>query len=246
MTPWRARRPDFSGLLVMVNDLTVLERPRRESSPVRPFGAGFALEAMGATVLRGWRTVVRDVSLAVSPGEIVALRGSNGAGKTTLLQCLAGALCLTRGQILWFGDPAARSPAKRKQVGFLAHESGLYASLTVRENLLFAGRMFEVPDLAKRVDRLIAEVGLERGQDQLVAKISRGQRQKLAIARAVIHEPSILLLDEPFTSLDADGCRWLKSLLAEMRQKGCAIVIASHGGDDQAFDQVIALDKGRP
>jgi heme ABC exporter ATP-binding subunit CcmA len=210
-----------------------------------PIDASFAVQGRGLTVVRGRRVVVHDVHLAVSTGEMVALRGANGAGKTTLLHCLAGALRPVEGEVLWFGEPSARSHAARRQVGFLGHESGLYLALTAAENLLFASRMYGVDRVGERVDRLLASAGLARQTHEQAGRLSRGQRQRLAIARAIIHSPSILLLDEPCTGLDAEGCRWLEGLLGQLRGNGCAIVIASHDVEDAAFDRSLVLDGGR-
>jgi heme exporter protein A len=207
--------------------------------------SAYALEASGLTVVRSRKTVLRDVNVAVSAGEMAALQGANGAGKTTLLHCLAGALQPTAGEIRWFGEPSTRSVAARRLLGFLGHESGLYLALSAWENLLFAGRMYGVDHPADRVGRLLVETGLEQHKHQPAGRLSRGQRQRLAIARAVIHDPAILLLDEPFTSLDADGCRWLGGFLSNLRTRGCAIVIASHDEAETRFDRVLILDEGR-
>ena len=222
--------------------LTILPEPRAD----KPTGTPFALEARSLTLVRGRKTTLRNVNLAVSQGETVVLRGANGAGKTTLLCCLAGALRPREGEVLWFGEPSAQIPASRRLIGFLGHESGLYLALTARENLLFAGRMSGVDRVAERADQLLAAAGLEYETGQQAGRLSRGQRQRLAIARAVIHEPRILLLDEPFTSLDSGGCRWLREFLGRLRAHGCAMVIASHEAELQVFDRSIVLGGGRP
>lgn len=214
-----------------------------ESTSEKQASLPYAVETSGLTVVRGRTVVLRDVDLTLSSGEIMALKGVNGAGKTTLLHCLVGALKPTQGRILWFGEPAVRTPNARRRVGFLGHESGLYLALTASENLLFAGRMHGVEYAAERADRLLTVTGLQQYRRRQVGQLSRGQRQRLAIARAVVHDPAILLLDEPFTSLDAAGRRWLRGFLQQRRENGCAILIASHDIDDELIDRTAVLEK---
>ncbi len=193
-----------------------------------PCQKAVALEARNLSVLRGDRVVFTGVQLALASGEIVALLGANGAGKTTLLQCLAGALRPSSGEVLWQGEESRKSTAARKLLGFVGHESGLYLALTVWENLLFAGRMWGIDAPAKRAAELLNLVGLENRAGQMTAALSRGMRQRLAIARAVMHDPAILLLDEPFTSLDVDGRAWLTAFLCDLRTRNRAILLATH------------------
>lgn len=229
----------------MISDLTMPLCDPRETDVVSEKFATFALEARGLTIVRGRKAVLRDVHMAVSPGEMVALRGINGAGKSTLLHCLAGALAPTTGEVRWFGEPSTGTAATRRLIGFLGHESGLYLALTTRENLIFAARMYGLDNPADRAERLLAATGLQRWQDQSARCLSRGLRQRLALARAVIHEPAILLLDEPFTSLDSEGCRWLSEFLEQLRGNGCAMVIATHEIDASKFDRIVVLEGGR-
>jgi heme exporter protein A len=205
------------------------------------------LEARKLTFVRSRQIVLRDVDLTVGAGELVALLGSNGAGKTTLLRCLAGALCPVAGEVLCSGVAPARSPLARRRIGFLGHESGLYFALTARENLLFAGRLYGVEDVSDRVGELLSAVGLQQQAHQRAGCLSRGMRQRLAIARAVIHDPPILLLDEPFTSLDPPGRDWLKSFLCTLRQRDRAILIVSHDAEQaQSWaDRLLCLRAGR-
>ena len=207
----------------------------------------FVLEAKGLTLVRCRNVVLRNVHMAVSSGEMVALQGANGAGKTTLLQCLAGALRPTEGEVLWFGKTqgGARETTSKSRVGFLGHESGLYLALTAWENLLFAGRMYGLERVAERTESMLTAVGLQQHRRQPAGSLSRGQRQRLAIARAVVHDPPILLLDEPFTSLDADSRAILGDFLCKLRGNGCAILIASHEVENSMFDRVMVLQGGR-
>jgi heme exporter protein A len=188
----------------------------------------YALEARNLSAVRGNRVVFQGVNLTLASGEIVALVGCNGAGKTTLLQCLAGALRPAGGEVLWHGEKDRKGPAARKLVGFVGHESSLYLALTALENLLFAARMWGIDAPEKRAAELLSMVGLEDHAAQTTARLSRGMRQRLAIARAVIHGPTIVLLDEPFTSLDVDGRTWLTAFMCDLRKRHRALILATH------------------
>lgn len=195
----------------------------------------------------GSRTILRRIDLEIAAGEAVALRGGNGAGKTTLLRCLAAITHPTRGEVCWFGQPAYGDPALRRHVGMVAHESRLYPHLTLRENLLFAGRMYGIEHPAKRADQLLADVGLAEHAQRLPMQVSRGMGQRVAVARALVHEPPILLLDEPFAGLDGEGQAWLTHTLVTMREAGCAICFATHDEAlaDQLADRTWELRCGR-
>jgi heme ABC exporter ATP-binding subunit CcmA len=204
--------------------------PFTEHAKSRQSGTA-ALEAKGLSIARGRRMVVRDANFCLAAGEIVLLLGANGAGKTTFLQCLAGLLRPASGEIFWSGEPISQSPVARRRLGFLSHESGLYLDLSVRENLLFAGRMYGVPDVARRVRELVAAVGLDSKAEQPARRLSLGMRKRLAIARAVMHEPPIVLLDEPFANLDEEYRMWLAGFLESLRGGGTAICLTSHDPD---------------
>lgn len=205
------------------------------------------VEAIDLTVVRNRVAVLCELNLSISVGEMVALRGSNGAGKSTLLKCLAGALRPNSGEVCWFGNSARCSLADRRRLGFAGHESGLYAELTARENLVFAGRMYGVARTHQRAKELLAVAGLEPFADRLVGRLSQGLRQRLAIARAVVHEPQLILLDEPFASLDARGRDWLERLFHDWRRAGRAVCFASHDSRDSQnlADRFVLLDEGR-
>ena len=144
--------------------------------------------------------------------------GANGAGKTTLLGCLASVLRPDGGAVHWFGRPAGRDAALRRWIGMVAHESGLYSHLTARENLMFAARMSGADNPRRRTDQWLELTGLALHADALPTRLSRGMRQRLAIARALIHDPPLLLLDEPFSSLDAAGSQWLADPAGRLAQ----------------------------
>lgn len=220
-------------------------QPRAQGlTPAAWAAESFALEATGLTLMRGRRVVLHSIDMALAPGEMVGLHGDNGAGKTTLLQCLAGELQPTEGAIRWFGQTPGAAEA-RAQIGFLGHESGLYLALTAQENLVFAGRMYGLDHIAERAERLLRTMGLEQRRRQQAGCLSRGLKQRLAIARAVMHEPPILLLDEPFTSLDAGGRDILRRFLQGLRDHGCAILVASHDVQSDMFDRAVVLNGGR-
>jgi heme ABC exporter ATP-binding subunit CcmA len=191
--------------------------------------------------------VLQGINLAVAPGQIVALLGHNGAGKTTLLECLAGAIRPSSGEVFWFGRRATRNVSDRRLLGFLGHENGLYPELTAQENLLFAGRMYGRDDAAGRIRGLLNRVGLSQWADRRVCHFSQGMRQRLALARAMIHDPPILLLDEPFGNLDAENRIWLETTLEEHRRRHAAVCFTSHDPQQcrRLADQLVHLQSGR-
>ena len=132
------------------------------------------------------------------------------------------------GEVRWFGRLAGRDVALRRWIGMVAHESGLYSHLTLRENLVFAARMGGIGSPRHRADRWLEMAGLAPHADVLPTRLSRGMRQRLAVARALIHDPPLLLLDEPFAGLDAAGAEWLLTLLADLRDRGHTICFVTH------------------
>jgi heme exporter protein A len=192
------------------------------------------------------RTVLKDIDFQVAEGESLAITGPNGVGKTTLLRVLSSALSPTSGQVSWFGL-APPDPSARRLVGVVAHDTCLYPRLTIRENLLFAGRMWGLDRAADRADELLDAAGLSAQTHRLSGELSRGNRQRTAIARALIHDPPILLLDEPFSGLDAKGVDWLMGLLLDLSAQGRTLCFTSH---DPAVvrrlaHQVLQLPAGR-
>jgi heme ABC exporter ATP-binding subunit CcmA len=176
----------------------------------------------------GSRVVLNDLHLEISVGKSVAIVGANGSGKTTLLRCLAGLMHIGNGEINWFGQHAAEVPALRQLLGMVAHDGYLYPHLTARENLVFAAHMFAVPNPGQRADDLIESAGLAPYADRQAKKLSRGMRQRLSIIRALVHDPKILILDEPFAALDAAGTEWLGLLLEKLRGGGCTLCFTTH------------------
>ena len=186
------------------------------------------VRAVGLSKSLGLRPVLTDVCLDVAAGDCVALTGANGTGKTTLLRCLAGETRPTSGSIEWFGQSTGAVAVPKQRIGVVAHDTRLYPDLSARENLLFAARMCRVPDAGQRVDECLQRTGLIRQAHRSPAQFSRGMQQRLALARALIHDPDLILLDEPFTGLDQAGTEWLCDLLRAQRDRGRALVLATH------------------
>ena len=186
-----------------------------------------ALEVEGVWKYYGDFPALRDVALRAEPGTTTALLGRNGAGKTTLLRILAGLSRPTRGSIKIHGQDA-RQESTRRRIGVLGHGISLYDELSAVENLTIFGRLYGLPDAGKQADVMLERVGLERVRDGLVREFSRGMRQRLAVGRAFLHDPELLLLDEPFTALDDRAIAVLQSMLKDMRTRGRTIVMSTH------------------
>jgi heme ABC exporter ATP-binding subunit CcmA len=186
-----------------------------------------AVSARGISKYFGDFAALRDVSFEAEAGSCVALLGRNGAGKTTLLRILAGLSTPSEGLVELLGKPA-RDGASRARIGIIGHGIGIYEELTAMENLRLFARLYGIDD-GKRV----ALAALERTQlahvrDSYVREFSRGMRQRLAIARAFLHQPSLLLLDEPFTSLDDRSIALLQGLLAESLGRDATVIVSTH------------------
>ncbi len=206
-----------------------------------------AIEVAGLFKTLSGRPVLRGVEMTVPAGRLAVVRGSNGAGKTTLLKCIAGLIRPERGEVLWFGRPAAADAAARRLVGMVSHETALYPQLSLRENLRFAARLGDLSEPCRQADDWLERLGLSTCANCLPLQVSRGMRQRITVARALIHAPSILLLDEPFSGLDAEGSAWLVDLLRQLRGQGRAICLVSHDPEKtwQLADMVYHLDGGR-
>jgi heme ABC exporter ATP-binding subunit CcmA len=187
------------------------------------------LEATGLRRAYGRRQVLRDIDLTVAAGEAVAVAGPNGAGKTTLLRVLAGLARPDRGEVRLEGQPLRRdSPEIRRAVGLVSHQTLLYDDLTLHENLTFAARLYGLPTPAAAARSALDEAGLGARADESPRRLSRGLAQRAAIARALLHRPRVLLLDEPFTALDAAASERLRDELRARREQGLGIVLVTH------------------
>ena len=186
-----------------------------------------ALEVEGVWKYYGDFPALRDIALRVEAGSTLALLGRNGAGKTTLLRILAGLSKPSKGSVRVQGADA-RLESTRRRIGVLGHGISLYDELSAIENLLLFGRLYGLNDPGKRAGEMLERTGLDRVRDGLVREFSRGMRQRLAIARVFMHDPDLLLLDEPFTALDDRAIAVLHSLLAEIHQKGGTVVMSTH------------------
>jgi heme ABC exporter ATP-binding subunit CcmA len=170
---------------------------------------------------------LKDVRLETAAGSCLALIGRNGAGKTTLLRIIAGFSRGQRGQIRIHGQEP-RETQTRRQLGFIGHGISVYDELSALENLSLYGRLYGLPDPHKSAMEWLERTGLERVRNGLVREFSRGMRQRLAVARAFLHEPDLLLFDEPFTALDDRAITVLQTLLAEAHAQGRTIVMSTH------------------
>lgn len=206
-----------------------------------------AVEARDLRLFLADTPVLREVSLSVAPGTSLGLVGPNGAGKSTLLRVLAGLVRPTSGEVWIGGRPFGADPAgARRSVGMVGHAPMLHPDLSARENLRFYGHLYGLDHLAERVDAALVRVGLSERAASRVATLSRGMVQRLALARALLHEPPILLLDEAEAGLDADAYAVLRAIVRDPAA-GRAVVLASHDLHRvcDLADAVLFLDRGR-
>lgn len=196
----------------------------------------------------GRRRALARVSLDCHAGEVLGLLGPNGAGKSTLLSILATLLTPSGGSVL-YGDytAAAAGAGLRARLGFLSHDLHLYPELTARENLEFFARLYGLDEVPARVEAALDRAGLLARADDVVSGFSRGMRQRLALERALLHAPRLLLLDEPFTGLDDASVAALVTRLRELRAAGRITVVVTHDLDvaDVLLDRVAVLKEGR-
>jgi heme exporter protein A len=177
----------------------------------------------------GPKVVLRGLDFEVEFGEFVALLGPNGAGKTTFLRILASLSRPTMGQVRIAGYSLPRQAAAvRQRLGVVSHLPLLYGDLTAEENLRFYGRMYGIPGMDNRIREVLEMVGLYARRRDLVRTFSRGMQQRLAIGRAVLHDPEVMLFDEPHTGLDQDACEMLDTVLKEVAARGRTVVMTSH------------------
>jgi len=191
------------------------------------------------------RVAVRDVSLSVQAGEIVTLLGPNGAGKTTTMRMLAGLILPTAGRVAIDGIELSDATAARARasVGLLTEAPGLWERLTVRLNLLTYARLQSVADPSAAVDEALRHVELLDRKNEIAGKLSKGLKQRVSIARALIHKPRVLLLDEPTSGLDPASARHVRDLIVGLRSEGRAVLVSTHnlGEAEELADRIAVL-----
>jgi heme ABC exporter ATP-binding subunit CcmA len=194
------------------------------TTPARPI-----LEGVELVRQFGVQRAVDRVSISLVPGRVLGVFGPNGAGKTTLLKILAGGLRATSGRLLVDGRPVEDLDRSwRRRIGVVSHQSFLYGQLTVTENLRFYGRLYGLRDLRERIPDRLERGGLEDRASEPVRALSRGLRQRVAVVRALLHDPDVVLLDEPFTGLDAHAAEVLRGQLKGLKDGSRAVVLVTH------------------
>ena len=215
---------------------------------VAPGGSPPPVAVLGYTKVYGDFTAVEDLSFSVETGEILGLCGPNGAGKTTTLRALAGILQPTRGSIRVAGFDLARQPVEaKKRLAFVPDEPALFEHLTVSEHLLLMGRLYGVPDAAQRSGAILEEVELIEKANELPQALSRGMKQKLSLACALLHAPAVIFLDEPLTGLDPAGIRRMKETIMRLAREGAAVILSSHllGLVEEMCQRVLIMKRGQ-
>src|SRR5438094_709581 len=193
------------------------------------------------------KVALRALNLQVYRGEIFGLLGPNGSGKTTTIKLLLGLLFPTDGDALVFGQPSGEVK-KNEKIGYLPEESYLYRFLNAEETLDFYGRLFNIdPDVRKqRAAELIDRVGLSADKKRILKEYSKGMRQRIGLAQALINDPDLVILDEPTSGLDPLGTRWMKDLIIDLRKRGKTIIMCSHRLEDvqDICDRIAILNEG--
>src|SRR5437764_2726787 len=193
------------------------------------------------------KVALRSLNLKVNRGEIFGLLGPNGSGKTTTIKLLLGLLFPTEGDALVFDTPAAEVK-KNERIGYLPEESYLYRFLNAEETLDFYGRLFDLPpgERKKRSERLIDIVGLNADKKRSLREYSKGMRQRIGLAQALINDPELVILDEPTSGLDTSGTRWMKDLIVDLRNRGKTILMCTHRLEDvqDICDRIAILNEG--
>ncbi|MFN7253322.1 MAG: heme ABC exporter ATP-binding protein CcmA [Anaerobacillus sp.] len=206
------------------------------------------IETKGLIKTIGDKMVLRGINLSIKKGESVAILGPNGAGKSTILKIISGLIKATSGEVLIDGITLKRdSYDQKRKIGFLAHNSFLYDHLTPLENLIFFGKLYGVENVEEKAKQLVADVGLSFFIHDPIRSFSRGMLQRIAIARAIIHDPEILLFDEPHTGLDQHAIKLLNEVIMNMKAKGSTIVMVTHDFHQavETCDRVIIFKNGK-
>jgi ABC-2 type transport system ATP-binding protein len=193
------------------------------------------------------KSALNALDLTIHKGEIFGLLGPNGSGKTTTIKLLLGLLFPTSGDAFVFGEPAAKVE-KNERIGYLPEESYLYRFLNAEETLDFYGRLFDIPAAVRRerAAKLIDMVGLSADKKRILKEYSKGMRQRIGLAQALINDPELVILDEPTSGLDPLGTRWMKDLILDLRKQGKTVLMCSHRLDDvqDVCDRIAILYNG--
>jgi ABC-2 type transport system ATP-binding protein len=206
-----------------------------------------AIDVHGLTKRYGPRTVVNGIDLQVRTGRICGFLGPNGSGKTTTMRMLCGLLTADGGSGTCLGLDFAREAAQiRRQVGYMTQKFGLYEDLTIRENLDFIARLFEMPDRSSVVDKALARLGLQQRQSQLAGALSGGWKQRLALAACLLHEPRLLLLDEPTAGVDPKARRDFWDQIHTLAAQGITVLVSTHYMDEaERCHELVYIAAGR-
>ncbi len=207
-----------------------------------------SIEVRKLTKAFGHQVALRGLDLSVAEGEFLTLFGPNGAGKTTLIRIVASLTRPTNGTVHVRGEELGRAATSmRRHIGLISHNPLLYGDLTPDENLRFFARMYDLPDAADRIDRVLEQVGLAPRRRDPVRTFSRGMVQRLTIARAILHDPAIMLLDEPYTGLDLQAADMLRSVLQELAASNRTVILTTHNLEQglEMCDRAAILNRGR-
>ena len=224
--------------MILCNDLQI--DPLQTTTP--------SIEVEALTKLYDRFTAVTELSFCVQPGGVMGLVGPNGAGKTTTLRCLSGIIPATRGRVRICGHDLAQDPIRAKQeLAFFSDEPRLFDYLTVQQHLAFTARIYQVPNYREIARPLLQELEIEDKANQLPGELSRGMKQKLAIACGLLHAPKVIFFDEPLTGLDPIGIRRMKDSIRKRAKEGVAIIISSHLLHllEEVCSHVLILKNGR-
>ena len=218
------------------------------SQAVRRGEAPPAIEVRRLVKSFGHQVALRGVDLVVPQGDFLTLFGPNGAGKTTLIRIVASLTRPTKGTVLLRGQDMGRAAAsQRRQIGLISHNPLLYGDLTAEENLRFFARRYDLEDGSVRIDQVLEQVGLSARRRDTVRTYSRGMVQRLAIARAILPDPDLVLLDEPYTGLDLQAADMLRSVLSDLVAANRTVVLTTHNLEQglEMCDRAAILHRGR-
>jgi heme ABC exporter ATP-binding subunit CcmA len=207
-----------------------------------------AIQVRGLTKAFGHQVALRGVDLSLAEGEFLTLFGPNGAGKTTLIRIVASLMRPSAGTVRVRGQDLSKAATSvRRDIGLISHNPLLYGDLTPDENLRFFARMYDLPDGRARIDAALEQVGLTARRRDPVRTFSRGMVQRLAIARATLHDPAIMLLDEPYTGLDLQAADMLRAVLQELAASNRTVILTTHNLEQglEMCDRAAILHRGK-